>query len=143
MTDPISKKPYGSLSLHENIDGIMQQAYGTSHSVELSITLSQGLETTIPLKVTKFDNESIQNSVSGDLKGLFCHPFALSDLDEATKSLHEFVRHSVCQYIDAKINRDDELTLSVFGAACKRIYRDLVGGVLLSFRDFSRSDNGV
>jgi hypothetical protein len=143
MTDPISKKPYGSLSLHENIDGIMRRAYGTSHSVEVSIILSQGLGTTIPLKVTRFDSKSIQNSVAGDLGCLFCHPFALSDLDEATKSIQEFVHRSVSRYIDAKVNRDDKLTLKVFGAACERVYRDPVGRVLLSFRYSSRSNNGV
>ena len=123
-TDPISLKPYTTLAIDNHIFNPIRD----SNESEMKLfKLTQGFGTTLQLLAQKFDASLIEMSnTSEGTKSIYSHPYALADLDAATKDIKNFISHSVIPYIRSKVDPSDIITWSIFNEACFSVRKSTV-----------------
>lgn len=115
-TDPISLKPYTTLAIDNRIFNPIKD----SNESEIKLfKLTQGFGTPLQLFAQKFDASVVDMSnISEATRSIYSHPYALADLDTATKDIKNFVLHSTIPYIKSKVDPSDIITWSIFSEAC-------------------------
>ena len=122
MTDPVSGKPYQTLSLHSYISEPvkyleMSKLSGLDGNKPISITLTQGMGTELHLKAKQFDSSKIHSHDADSYKAMYVHPYQLDDCQDLGGTILEFVRKSVRPYIHAAFDKEDLISQKMFQQA--------------------------
>ena len=117
-------KPYTILAIDNRIFNPIK----VSNESEIKLfKLTQGFGTTLQLLAQKFDASVVEMSNTSEAtKSIYSHPYALADLDAATKDIKKFISHSVIPYIRSKVDPSDIITWSIFNEACSSVRKNTV-----------------
>jgi len=126
MTDPIAQRPYSTLAIQNNICSPFESDERSSRGQITMVDLTQGNGTVLRLAVKPIDQSKVQLPASDSRRVLYTHPYALADLDDARRSILQFVTGSVVPYVKAKVASADELSWNVFAEACRCVERERV-----------------